>query len=784
MRILLFVILFIGAKCFAQDYKVSGYVNSTLGEVLPYASCFNSKTNKVIYANEEGFFMIPCEEGSVDLRFSFSGYEACMWSLSLTSDTLINIYLKETQIEEVVILEKAEPLHLQNMMGKYKFKIDELKASASFSASTDIFKAITQIPGISGGKEGYSNFYVRGGDKDENIVLIDNAPVYGLTASGGFFSLYNPDMISEIYIYKEGFPARFGGRNSSVVDIRLKEGNYKNFSGDVSVGVPNANIYLNVPLYKDRTVLTVGGRSCYLTPFFYPSKLKFEQTVKDFEDGIEPKSIFSQYYSYGFSDFSSKLSHKFSDQLKLQVSSIFSTESNTSNWLSRTTNHHSIGKTKVNTGNSLVVVNLLNVMKSAGFWKLTASYAATKNNIDDGVKDVNHGVYFSDNSEAETKVERYDLKFLMEDQIGQWQHIKWGGSFAQESFKPIDYVSSSQDNEGIAVDTSFSMGNIHSHHLFNGFVDDQIQIANKVNIYPGLRVTAYRNSKDYSFYFDPRFSIRYQINDHTSVKSAYTITHQYSEQLSMRDTGVEWNTWVGIGDGKPCRTQQFAAGIFGMFSLLDMEYGLEGFYKKSTNRIYYFVDYQDDIADFLEWENNLKKGGIGEAYGVEMTLKGQYEKFSWQANYVLGWNYMTFSGVNNGNRFASLYDKRHELSLTGVFKLNGKNLFSSMFLFHSGAPVTLPEGYAQSNSLMGNNWGGYYLFSSINNYRMPAYHRLDLSYTHKWLSKKNKRKWYLKTNIYNAYNHSNPYKLLINGGKIYKVSNFTILPSINVGMEF
>jgi len=379
--IVVFVFLFSTLGICAQRVNIHGQVFSSGGEILSFASCMEEKSKQIVFADENGYFSISLMPGNVQLKFSFAGYNPGFFNMNIDKDTLFSVKLEEKLLGEVLVIKREEPIYLQNMMGKTQFSVERIEQLPSFTATTDIFKAITVLPGISEGKEGYSDFHVRGGDKDENLVLIDHAPVYNTTSTGGFFSLFNPDIIKDADVYKEGFPARFGGRNSSVVDIHLKKGNYQKLKGNLSLGIPNISAYLEGPIFKGQTSFAIGVRASYLAPVLYPSKLKFDNAVKEYEETGLITDFDYSYLIYGFEDVTAKLSHKFNNHLRLDVTSLFSHENYGQENLTLADNQSDRDKTILKLDNHLASVNLSNCIDSKRFWKLTASLAGSKNNI-------------------------------------------------------------------------------------------------------------------------------------------------------------------------------------------------------------------------------------------------------------------------------------------------------------------------------------------------------------------------------------------------------------------
>src|SRR5215213_5156314 len=709
---------------FAQNkYTVNGYVrDSVSGESIISATI--TIDGKAVNSNQYGFYSLTLPEGEYDFGVSHVSYLTAFYRISLKQNLQQNILLvpKSAALNEVVVYSRKRDANVRNaQMGKIDLSIGQIKSIPAFMGEVDILKAIQLLPGVQTAGEGNSGFYVRGGGPDQNLIILDDAVVYNTGHLFGFFSIFNSDAIKNVSLIKGGMPAQYGGRLSSVLDVSMKEGNTNKFQTEGGIGLIASRFSIQGPIKKDKASFIVSARRTYI-----------DALVKPF---VNKGSNFygSGYYFY---DMNAKINYQFSDKDHLYLSGYFGRDVFTFR------NAEQSFKANIPWGNSTATLRWNHVFNPKLFANATVVYndyhfkfgAAQNNfevNLSSGIKDGNAKIDF--------------------DYYPSGKHkLKFGGLFTYHKFIP-NVTSGKQDsvvfkpvNEGDKFALEKAL-----------YVQDDWDISDKLKINYGLRWTSFSQIGPYTKYvrdadqnkldstvydhfetiqtysgFEPRFTLRYTLNNTTSVKGSVTRNLQFIHLVSNAGTTLPTDLWVpSTYRVKPQISWQYSAGVFKNFRNNEYETSVEVYYKDMQNQLEYREGYTPSLKD-PEEEFVFGKGW---SYGAEFFVNKVRGKFTGWIGYTLSWTWRKFPDLNSGERYPTKYDRRHDLSVVGTYELNKKWKFGAVFVYGTGNATSLPERFYILNGVLTQE------FSRINEYRLDSYHRMDLSATLTPQKKKNKK---------------------------------------------
>lgn len=746
-----------------QAVKISGYVRDAVTrEALIGAYIVNSDYNKVAASNEYGFFTLELASNQRQLHCSYVGYQPVTLVLTNRSDTLIQVLLNQnTTLDEVVV--EASQIN-RRFTGLETLSAKTVKALPVIMGESDITRTLTLLPGVSFGNENSMGYYVRGGSADQNLLLMDGAPVYNPYHLYGFFFVFNTDAINNATLYKGGIPAKHGTRLASVLDIQMKEGNAQRFSGNLSSGMVASKFLLEGPILKDRTSFLISGRRSMMD--LYPDWITF--LMYDL-NGMETaaKDIYLQHYY--FYDLNAKINHKISDKDKLFLSYYQSyDEYNRDNsQISRIDN-----KTWGNKTISLRYTHVFNT-------QLFASFTAYHTRYDYKTKT---GDYYSDSTGTIENSQAYKTGLIegsakLDFNYTHNKHyLSFGGQYINQQLNPeITRVYKKSIGSAALLDTTF--GKSVFTHTGILYFDDVISISKAFTVKAGLRLSGHFADGTYYPSLFPRLDLSYQIPAGVLFKASYSRMSQYIHVLSDNWSGSPADLWVpSTRDVAPELSNQWVAGFHYSFGS-SYSIAVEGFYK-TMNRL---IDYKEGtsfLSDRTGWEHKVEEGK-GVARGLEFQLKKEHGKLTGNAAYTLSKSERKFDNINRGKTFLYTFDRPHELSLSLVYRFNKQWSLGSNWVYASGQPFTLAESLYVINLLGRDNFKYY---QTLNNYRLPAYHRLDISFTyHKQL-----KHWAygLNMGVYNAYNRKNTYYLAGSPEGLANVSLFGILPYLSFSINF
>lgn len=767
------LLLFLGLSTFlnAQNVTLSGFIkDAETGETLLFANCLDTISGKGVTSNNYGFYNLTLGKGQVCLSVSFLGYESKTQSFFISKDTTVTILLKPklNELKEVVV-NAFTPIKEQVLMGKTMVPVHTIKALPSFVGEPDLMKSISYLPGISTGKEGYSNIYVRGGGRGQNLILLDGIKLYNTNHVGGFLSLFNSDVIKHVDVYKGGFPARYGGRASSVIDIYTKDGNSNELKGKFNIGLLNSGIMIESPI-NNKMSCFLAVRSSYYDLYTIPARREYNQT------GI------GEYFGYTFFDINAKVNWRVSQKSTLALSFFAGHDLQKSVESLDYSAKKKNSVDKLNIHNTGISLSQTYILGQKAFLKNSIALSNYNNKIESKTDSYNYGSSITESTSSFSDIDDITFQSRIEIFPNNNNLVKTGIEISGYNFTPGIQTSYYENvNAQSIIDTT--IGYTTSLRSYEGSVyfEDEISIKKFIKINLGLRGTSYV-CKDTTFYrIEPRVSFRWLFSDKFSFSTNYTILNQYNHVLVNNYRGFEKEIWIAATKELiPQKAKQTSVGFFYGDDKRSLDISVEGFYKTMSNLLEYRspVEETDNLNNI---ENIVAKNGKGESYGIEFRLKKDFHNLSTSFNYTLAWNYRQFKELNNGNRFPFIYDRRHDFSFVSIWKISKQYSFSGNFVLSSGTPCTLPVGYSKTDDYFEH----YSIFSEINNRRLPLYHRLDVALVKKGETKKGNTKQF-SINIFNVYARKNPVYIYYNNntGKVYQKSLFSIVPTISYSVNF
>lgn len=764
-----------------ERFTLNGYIKDSLsGETIIGATVSINGQSKGVASNQYGFYSITLDQGNYRISVSHVSYMGKSIEIDLSSNQSFNfeIFSKSNFNTEVIVYSKRRDANVKNaQMGKVDLSMTQIRNIPAFMGEVDLLKAIQLIPGVRNAGEGNAGFYVRGGGPDQNLILLDDAVVYNTGHLFGFFSIFNSDAIKNVSLIKGGMPAQYGGRLSSVVDVAMKDGNINKFQMDGGIGLIASRFSVQGPLKKDKASYIISARRTYIDALVNPF--------------IKKSSSFygSGYFFY---DLNAKVNYRFSEKDRLYLSGYFGRDVFDFN------NSKRSFKTNIPWGNSTATLRWNHVFNRRLFSNTTLlfndykfKFSAQQENFEIGLS---------------SGIRDGSIKTDFDYYPAPNHKLKFGGLLTYHKFIP-NVVSGRQDsiifkpnNEGTKYAAEAAL-----------YIQDDWEIGEKWKINYGLRwssftqigpykkfirdadgnkldSTTYKNFEPVKTYggIEPRITIRYAINDETSVKTSVTRNMQYIHLVSNSGNTLPTDLWVpSTYFVKPQISWLYAAGLFKNFADNKYETSVEVYYKDMKNQ----VEYQEGYTPSLNDPENEFVFGKGWSYGSEFFVNKTKGKFTGWVGYTLSWTWRKFSQLNDGEKYPTKYDRRHDLSVVANYEKNKKWKFGAVFVYGTGNAITLPERFYIINGVLTQE------YSNLNQYRMKAYHRIDLSATFTPTPKKKRKVTsYWVFSIYNLYSRLNPYFIYfdqtgspLNGDlkvEARQVSLFPILPAVTWNFKF
>ncbi len=704
---------------------------------------------KSVFTNGYGYYSIRVEGGvPIDVGFMASGFNYALKRVKLTADTIVNIKLKpHTILDEVSVYSNSMITTSKSQMSAITINTTQIKSLPTFVGEPDLLKSLEMLPGIQGGNEGFGGFYVRGGGVEQNLFLLDDVPLYGTTHLLGMFSVFNTDAINQSTILKGGFPAHYGGRVSSVVDIKLKEGNDKKINGLASFGLSSARLSFDGPAIKGKSTFTVSARRTFhdIASFTIPS-------VSDTE------------WNFFFYDINAKYNHRFSARSRLYAS-LFKSQDKFSNSYNQqqviiTTGEENQSYTlfdsnNISWGNLLGSVKWNYIIKSNLFMNSQLSYTQYKYNyINEQYDEQDQSVSMFQKSYkngVQDVISKVDF-----DYAASGKHaIKFGINNTLHHFQPGVQIQKNILESDLAVDTLFG-GDILRGDELHLYFEDDYTLSHSLKANMGLRLVSYFAPEVSYLLPEPRLSIRYLANSNMAIKTAYSRSSQFIHMVSSSLISLPTDLWFPVTDKiKPLTSDLYTLGLdidflkWGTFTV-------EGYYKDLDN----VLDVKDG-SSIYGFSNSLLDqltSGRGWSQGVELFYQIKGDKWMGWMGYTLSKTTLQFEEVNKMQPFPARYDRRHDASIFVSYKLNKGIDLGATWQFATGNGVTLPTQQYYSPSLPtqsnSNTPQPYELIGERNGYVTPNFHRLDISATFTSTKRWGESIWSI--GVYNVYGHDNP----------------------------
>lgn len=777
----LFLVLLNFSSIGQSTFTLSGYIRDSLSRETLIGASLNVKgQNKGVSTNSYGFFSLSLPAGSIVLTASSVGYLPVEFSVDLQKDIELDLSLmaKASLSQEIIISSRKKDANVRNaQMGKLDLSMNQIRSLPVIFGEVDPLKALQLMPGIRNAGEGNSGLYVRGGGPDQNLILLDDAVVYNPGHLFGFFSVFNGDALKNVSLIKGGMPAQYGGRVSSVLDIAMKEGNMQQTQVEGGIGTVASRVSIQGPVQKDKSSFMISGRRTYV-----------DMLAKPF---VSKESSFygSGYYFY---DLNAKINYRFSSKDRLFLSGYFGRD---------VFDFRNKGRSldiSIPWGNATASLRWNHVFSKKLFANTTAVY--NDYNFSFGARQDNFTINL--NSGIRDVSIKSDV-----DYFANTNHkLKSGFQYTRHRFTP-SVVSGNQDS------TVFQPNNAQVKYAYEAaiYVQDDWDVNDKIKMNVGLRFSGFQQIGPYKHYlkddngnkldstsykaggavkwyggFEPRWTIRYALDEQSSVKASITRNRQYIHLVSNTGTSLPTDVWVpSTIRVKPQLSWQYAAGYFRNIKDNMFETSIEFYYKSMENQIEYKEGYTPSIRD-PEEEFVFGKGW---SYGAECFIQKTRGKFTGWIGYTLSYTWRKFAELNNGNKYPAKYDRRHDLSFVTMYEAGPRWKWSGVFVYATGNTVTLPERFYLTETVLAQQ------FSSINQYRLAPYHRMDIAATYtprKQEQKKYRTSWVFS--VYNVYSRMNPFFIYFDQQgnafnntlniKAKQVSLFPVIPSVTWNFKF
>lgn len=784
--VLLYLLLIPGQLLLAQQkFTISGFVREkTSRELLPGVNVYFPEIRSGTVTNNYGFYSVTLPAGKYQVIYSYVGYTHEIREIDLNANLKADIDLDPSlTISGVTIsAEKAERVSESNRISIISLPVQQIRDIPALLGEKDVFKTLQLMPGVQKGSEGSSGLYVRGGGPDQNLIILDDAPVYNASHLFGFFSIFNGDALKSVELTKGGFPARYGGRLSSVVEMTMKDGNKQQLAGEAGVSIIASRLMLEGPLKKDVSSFLVSARRTYVDALIRP--------FMSSDNG-------GGYYFY---DFNAKVNYDFGPKNKLYLSGYF-------------------GRDKFHFFNKYNYDDYKSKEKGGLYWQNATGTMRWNHLYNDKIfantsliySKYNLQIYNEDKSNTGTYILKYysgirdlALKYDLEYHISTSYTLRAGAQTTNHLFTPSAIVE--KDSHALL---DFKEQTRYNSYESGIYIENHLNLHNRFQANAGIRLSHFITGKTGRFAPEPRLSLNYLISEGLSAKAAYAEMNQYIHLLSNTGIGLPTDLWVPSTERvKPQNSRQISAGLAKDIDSKNLTLTIEGYHKWSRRVLGYkpgasFLLLDDPTgAQNFTWQDNVT-AGEGRSYGAEVLLQRKTGKLSGWIGYTLSWTKLRFDEINFGKYFWARYDRRHDASLVLIYNLQKNITLSGSWVYGTGNAITLPVGEFAGYEHNPNYelfmelypyYSVYYNtvtdYGEVNSFRMRAYHRLDFGI--QFMKKKPKYERIWEISVYNAYSRKNPFFYFIdheykdngNISKLKQVSIFPIIPSISYNIKF
>ena len=776
-----------------QHHTISGYITDGMAEeTMIGATVYDYASGSGTVTNAYGFYSLTLPQGAVELTASYVGYTPQKISLVLTCDTVLNIAMQaHSALEEVTIVGNRLDLGVRgSQMSAVDIPVAQIKAVPAMFGETDVLKVLQLLPGVQSGTEGTSGLYVRGGSPDENLMLLDGVPVYNVNHMFGFFSAFNADAIKNVTLYKGSFPAHYAGRLSSVVDVRMKEGDMHHFHGNLHVGAVSSKFSLEGPLWKGKTSFNISARRTY-SDLITNAALWYMNNMQD-----DNPNGNAGYYFY---DLNVKVNHKFSDRDRLYLS-YYSGDDEIYFSLrdADTKDYRNESRLSWKWGNIVTAARWNHVITPKMFLDASVNYTQYRHKVGMGFDEWDKALDQRYKANLDMKSGIFDLTGKAELHYSPTpQHdMRMGMAYTHHTFRP-DVMSMSEKQDKQTNTQKIGEPDILAHET-QLYVEDNMTVADAIKVNAGLNYSTFTVGNKFYHSLEPRLSSRLLVSDKLSLKAGYAYMTQYVHLLSNSSISLPTDLWVPTTENiVPEHAHQIAAGgYYEWEGLCDLS--AEMYYKHMDN----LLEYREGtsfMTGTTSWEDKVAMGR-GWAYGVELMAQRSIGDFTGWVAYTWAKTMRQFDReghiINEGRPFHAKYDRRHDVNVTANYKFSERFDLSATWVYATGNCGTLYTHYYEDQPHTPDDYAGQLgYFDNRNNYRLEPYHRLDLSVNfHKRFHRHPGIKRTINISVYNAYNSMNPFMVFLYDGydfdkdepyrTLRKVTIFPIIPSISYGIQF
>ncbi len=752
-------------------HKIYGFISDAkTGEKLIGAVLYLPETKQGVTSNAFGYYSLVVPE-SFNVHISYIGYKPLNLNLKINKDSTFNFTLQPgIAINEVTITDsRLKGLHKQVQMSTNSIEMQSIKRMPNFFGETNILKTYQSMPGVTQGTETSSALHVRGGSPDQNRIILDDAPLYYINHYGGFFSIFNDDAIKNSTLITGGFPAKYGGRLSSILDIRMNDGNKNKFSGNVSVGILASKVMIEGPVSKNITCM-ISARITLVD--------KFMSLIQNLNN--------SPQFGFGFYDINAKTNIHINQKNRILISYYKGDDV----YFSKNKEEGNESSNAYNWGNHMATIRLNHIFSANLFGNISAIYTQYRFGFNTEYNDEKTDYETNYNSKISDLILKLNLDYYLNNSL----KISFGGTLTEHSYMPGTYNT---EYSSLGIDnTNFEdFSNInYKGYEGNGYFEIEHDIIEKLSFVAGIHSSVFNAYNTTYNSIEPRLSLKYAINNLSSLKGSFCTMKQYQHLLSYPGGGMPTDLWVSAtNEVKPQVSRIAAIGFAKTLTSIACELSSEIYYKDMDN----LIEYSEGVSFYSgdNWQNKIEKEGWGNSYGFELLFKKNKGKTTGWISYCLSKTNRQFENINYGNKYPYKYDRTHNISLVLMHKISEKIDISATWFYYTGEALTLGSGSyptmaypSYSSNIPSNPSLGEpaFVYKGRNSIKGEPTHRLDLGINYTKEKKRGVSTWNIS--VYNAYARKNPsyYNYITENGKttLNKVSEYMFLPSINYSFKF
>ena len=772
--IVLYLMLMIMSTASGQERQIR-VISESSTESLVQAVGHNRQTDEYEVSDREGFLRIRAAAGDTVI-ISYVGYRDT--NLTILPEVMrYEVRMKSATLDEVVVFGQ-ESINQKAALGLQSLPLEFLDALPGLTGETDVLKSITFLPGVTGGREGYSHLLVRGGKQDQNLILLDGATLFNVNHAAGFISLFNTSLISHVDFYKSYWPSSYGGRLSSVLDIRTKNGNKEHFEGTVDIGIVTSKINASGPIFEDgRTSYSLGARTTLFDLFFLPKRIRINNRK---QEGNVP--------GYTFYDLNAKIDHRIDDESSLSLSLYHGSDIMLGRTYEKLGQFHDDSANRYGLRNWTAALNYSRILSNRHSLQAHVSYSRHRNYLEKDQKELafdfksqyistTHNLEQTDNDIASLKA-RVSGKYYS---TGIWD-LTYGLEAERLAYGfGYDEFSSFATNEDRTEGTFRDQLEGPESWLISPYLDAEMELGSQFRLKGGSRLTHFLTKDRQEWLPEPKAMLIWEAGPRSTFNTAYNRQHQIIHLVAYNLEALFIENFIMADiDIDPSSSHQYSLGYFQSFDRWIDNLSMELYYKKQEDVVRYIPPYKD-LQTILDFKSSLVTNGETDSYGIELMVQKTSGDFHGSIAYTWAKTESVFPDLNGDRPFPSDFDYRNQFNTLLVYQISPEYRLSAQWVYLTGRPITWSNEEVPNDPLTGTET--YQIYPGINNERLPAYHRLDIGLRRDRVSDKTGKKYWFSLNVYNAYFRKNPYSVEFKDGKWKIRSVFPIIPSINVGFE-